>query len=122
MIIDLRFWQIHAMGKSPHSGVELLKYPHNVDEEGDVPPMNVFARIRSLKPITLGFGVLGFLLAYKTISDFDVPWHMAAGRWMWEHGRVPVADPFPSISQGEPWMSITWAYELVLYLLSRTGM
>ena len=30
----------------------------------------------------------------KPISDPDLFWHMATGRWIWEHGQLPDSDPF----------------------------
>lgn len=33
-------------------------------------------------------------LHLKPISDPDLFWHLATGRWIWEHGQLPDSDPF----------------------------
>ena len=69
--------------------------------------------------VGLALAAAAFTLAYKQILDPDLFWHIAAGRWMWHHHHVVTEDPFSYIAGGQPWVSITWAYEIVVYLLSR---
>lgn len=64
------------------------------------------------------------LLSYKNIIDLDIWWHLAAGRWMWEQGQVVSVDPFSYTFVGQKWVSITWGYEVlnyVLYLIAGKG-
>ena len=35
-----------------------------------------------------------FLLGCQELFDSDVWWHVRAGQWIWENGRVPALDPF----------------------------
>lgn len=47
--------------------------------------------------------VLAFAACYAgPVSDIDTWWHLASGRWMAEHGRVPDADPFGVFGSGNP--------------------
>jgi hypothetical protein len=44
-----------------------------------------------------------FLRASMPIFDPDFWWHLATGRWMWEHGTLMAGDPFNFLSfPGEP--------------------
>ncbi len=62
---------------------------------------------------------LVLLASHTTINDTDFFWHLATGRWIWEHARVPKMDPFSFTFYGRPWMDITWGYEVLLYTASR---
>ncbi len=77
--------------------------------------------ISRIPPLLAGFGLLGFILAFKQISDLDIWWHLSAGRWMLENGEVVRQDPFSFTARGEPWTSITWGYEVLIYLLYQVG-
>lgn len=63
--------------------------------------------------------LVAFVLSYKTIGDLDFWWHLSAGRWMVENGKVVTTDPFSLIHQRQNWTSITWGYEVLIYLLHR---
>ena len=48
---------------------------------------------------------------WSVFRDGDVSWHVAAGRWILEHGRVPKTDPF----------SFTMAGDWILLLTGETS-
>lgn len=50
-------------------------------------------------------------------NDPDTYWHLAAGRWMLEHGTVPTSDPFSFTMLGAPWTAHEWGSELVMTLV-----
>lgn len=50
----------------------------------------------------------------RLLADADTYWHLAAGRWILEHGQVPLADPFSHSMLGAPWTAHEWLSELVL--------
>lgn len=50
-------------------------------------------------------------------ADPDVFIHLAAGRWIAEHGRIPFTDPFTSASQGRPWIDHEWLPQIVMHVL-----
>ncbi|MBN2382991.1 hypothetical protein JXQ70_08930 [bacterium] len=65
--------------------------------------------------------LIGYSAALKPIYDFDVDWHLAAGRWMVENGRFITQDPFSYTFRGREWVSITWLHELITWLLYSAG-
>ena len=48
--------------------------------------------------------VYAFLAGLHTVSDFDIGWQLATGRWVAQHHSVPSADVFSYTAQGEPWV------------------
>lgn len=60
------------------------------------------------------FGILGNLRFNSVLADPDTYWHLAAGRWMIEHGTVPQHDPFSHSMPGAPWTAHEWLAELLL--------
>lgn len=67
-------------------------------------------------PIALFVAVLvipAVLGSSKTIfNDGDVSWHIATGRWILQHGRIPTTDPFSFTWAGKPWVPIEWLSEV----------
>jgi hypothetical protein len=69
-----------------------------------------------------GLPVLAAALTYalllalggRLLADPDTYWHVATGRWIVEHGRVPTADPFSHTFAGQPWIAHEWLAEVVL--------
>ena len=53
---------------------------------------------------------------WSVFRDGDVSWHVAAGRWILEHGRVPKTDPFSFTMAGQPWVAHEWLPEVVFAL------
>ncbi|OUL98495.1 hypothetical protein A8M77_31290 [Variovorax sp. JS1663] len=48
------------------------------------------------------------------LRDADTYWHLAAGRWILEHGSVPTVDAFSHSMPGAPWTAFEWLSELVM--------
>jgi hypothetical protein len=80
-------------------------------------PLAIFA-------LALG-GVLIGITVTKGVQDPDYFWHVTAGQWMVDNGRVPNTDPFSFTWAGQPWTPHEWLSEVVMYwlvdLLSRTA-
>lgn len=57
-------------------------------------------------------GARGLLLI-----DGDTYWHIATGRWILEHGRVPTTDPFSHTLPGAPWTAHEWLSDVALALV-----
>lgn len=55
----------------------------------------------------------------EPIWDADFWWHLAGGRWMWEHREVLRADPFTSTVSGRAWLDHEWLFQLLLYASHR---
>jgi hypothetical protein len=55
----------------------------------------------------------GLASASKTFADGDVSWHIATGRWMFEHAQIPRVDPFSFSASGRPWIAMEWLADLL---------
>lgn len=52
---------------------------------------------------------------YTTLRGSDLWWHLAGGRWTWEHGAIPLADPWSFTHHGGPWLNDAWLADVVFY-------
>jgi len=59
---------------------------------------------------------LQFIRAF-VITDPDIWWHLATGRWILQHHGVPLTDPFSSYGMGKPWIAYSWLFDVVIQLL-----
>ena len=64
---------------------------------------------------TLFFAAFAALTLDFPVSDTDIWWHLAAGRWIVEHGAIPRVDPFCRSSLGVPWTDLHWGFQLVAW-------
>jgi hypothetical protein len=71
-----------------------------------------FDRERAANAVLLVIFVLLLPLALASsptiFNDGDVSWHVATGRWIIAHGRIPTADPFSFTAAGHPWVATEW--------------
>lgn len=77
--------------------------------------------------------LLAFTITYTTLlavvrhSGLAVPfesdtlWHVAAGEWMLEHGRIMDQDVFSYTVAGKPWLCPEWLCEILMALVYRIG-
>src|SRR5271168_453852 len=65
--------------------------------------MTALAR-RSFLIIGLAAVIYGFLAGFRTLSEFDLGWQLATGRWIIEHGAIPSTDVFSYTAEGRPWI------------------
>jgi hypothetical protein len=56
---------------------------------------------------------IGLASSQKTFNDGDTSWHIAAGRWIFEHHGIPSTDPFSFTAAGKPWVAMEWLSELI---------
>jgi len=54
-------------------------------------------------------------IAVRVSADTDTWWHLAAGRWMVDHGQLLRSDVFSFTRQGSPWVNPGWLAQLCLY-------
>lgn len=55
------------------------------------------------------------------IASSDTWWHLATGRWIFQHHAVPHQDLFSFTVAGKPWIAHEYLTELGMYLLHRAG-
>jgi hypothetical protein len=73
--------------------------------------------VRRVVPAALALA--GFVAGLFPIFDGDLFWHLAAGRWIAEHGAIPRADPFRFGAEELPWIDHEWLFQLVVHALER---
>ena len=56
-----------------------------------------------------------FALRFDAVTDTDLWWHMAVGRWIAEHGAIPRTEPFSAFGAGKPFEAYSWLFELVVF-------
>lgn len=56
-----------------------------------------------------------FTLALAPMDNNDLWWHLESGRWMFEHHRLPVEDPFSFTRFMQPWHDVEWLTELAMF-------
>ncbi|HYX70825.1 MAG TPA: hypothetical protein VE825_16945, partial [Terriglobales bacterium] len=76
---------------------------------------------RALVMLVMGLALLYALLAgLRTVSDFDLGWQLATGRWLVEHHQVPSTDVFSYTARGREWIYPPFSGAL-FFLLYRLG-
>lgn len=48
--------------------------------------------------------IYAFLAGVRTVTDFDLGWQLATGRWVVQHHQIPSTDVFSYTAQGQPWI------------------
>jgi len=74
-------------------------------------------------PLVMGLLTYAYLLAHGSIMlrDSDTYWHIAAGRWILDHGAVPDAEAFSHTMRGAPWLAFEWLSEVIFAWTHRWG-
>lgn len=77
------------------------------------------SRLHALLP----WAVVGLAAAFvfRRLDDPDTFWHLAAGRWIAEHGAVPRHDTLSYTATERAWVNLQWLWDLALYGLWRVG-
>ncbi|MCL2447622.1 MAG: hypothetical protein FWD17_01605 [Polyangiaceae bacterium] len=89
----------------------------------DAPP--VLQRLEWAVALVLLFLPLLMRLAQglAPMGDADVWWHLAAGRWIVDHGAIPSVDPFHSLGESREWLDYSWSADAAWWLgYRRLGM
>jgi hypothetical protein len=56
-----------------------------------------------------------FALRFDAVTDTDVWWHMAIGRWIVEHRAIPRTELFSAFGAGKPFEAYSWLFELIVF-------
>ncbi len=65
--------------------------------------------------------ILVFVARLTKFIEPDFFMHLRIGQWIIENRKVPHADVFSHIAQGQPWLDHEWLFQVVLYALYRFG-
>lgn len=102
----------------------LLKEPQPA-HAGDRSPAKVTAEMlqdqmppalkcsRALVGLLAVLGLLYVILSYQRLWHTDVWGHLAYGRWLWNHGRLPATEPLMPLADGMPWTNTAWLSQLL---------
>jgi len=66
----------------------------------------------------LAGGIWFWSYGFTIMRGSDLWWHLASGRWMWEHRAVPSSDPWSFTHQGKPWMHHEWLTDVIYHAWS----
>lgn len=58
---------------------------------------------------TFAVAILGFVIALHPLASEDLFWHLAAGRWILDHGAIPRTDVLTYTMTDRPWTNLQWA-------------
>ena len=68
--------------------------------------------------------VLAFAANFFVITPVffnpDIPFHLKAGEWILEHGRIPVLDPWSYTASDTRWLNISWLWDICIYQIFST--
>ena len=65
-------------------------------------------------------GLIGFWsCGYTVMRGSDLWWHLATGRWIYEHRAIPFVDPWSFTAKQTHWVVDAWLSDFVFYLWSR---
>jgi len=79
-------------------------------------------RIAGAAPALAALSIFAVVLfAPQVLNDGDTFWHLAAGQWMLDHGRVLTTDIFSHTVAGKPWNTHEWLAEVLMALAYRAG-
>lgn len=59
--------------------------------------------------------------SFRPIANYDIHWHLAAGRIMLERGEVLTTDPLSWTIQGKRWVNHEWLSQVLFALAERAG-
>lgn len=59
--------------------------------------------------------------ALAPIRSYDSFWHLATGRWIFDHRALPLTDPFAIASDRVPWINGEWLFQLLARGLELLG-
>jgi hypothetical protein len=73
-----------------------------------------------LTPVLTGVVIVAIAgSALVRLHDLDLFWHLATGRWIWEHRALPQHDPF-SYASHDQWHVTEWLSQVIFHLADRT--
>ncbi len=64
--------------------------------------------------------VCGFFVLYP-ISDFDIFWHLAAGKEIIKERHILFSDPFSYTDTAQRWLDVHWFFQVITFLIENTG-
>lgn len=95
----------------------MVSLPHSLDARAE-PASSAGGAVIVVAALAV---VAVVLFAPQVLNDGDTFWHLAAGQWMLDHGRVLQRDVFSYTAAGQPWVAHEWAADVLMALAFRAG-
>jgi hypothetical protein len=76
-------------------------------------------RLSPARLVSIAILLATFAGPMKPRPDPDTWWHIATGRWILAHGKIPTADPFSWTAYGRPWVAHEWGTDLLFSVMNR---
>jgi hypothetical protein len=73
--------------------------------------------VRRTLILTALYFIPAMFILQPVVSDPDIWWHLQTGRWIIEHGTLPITDPFSAFGEGKSWTAYSWLFEIGMYEL-----
>ncbi len=58
-----------------------------------------------------------FVFGLRKLTNFDIWWHLAAGRYIIENRTIPRVDMFSFTRQGNPWIDLHWGFQILVQVI-----
>lgn len=72
--------------------------------------------------VTVSLLIGATALAFFSIQEEDIFWHLAAGNWMLANRHFAPADAFVyTVPAGRPWIDVQWAFQILSAAIWKTG-
>jgi hypothetical protein len=76
-------------------------------------------RLSPARVVSMVIALAAFAGPVRPRPDPDTWWHIATGRWIIAHGKIPTADPFSWTAHGRPWVAHEWGTDLLFSAMNR---
>lgn len=95
-----------------------------------LPPFMLLLQMHTLKKVFSDKYLISFLwhvaavlsfwaFGYTRVQDSDLWWHLANGRWIWDHHAVPLKDFWSFTAYGKAWVNDAWLSGLIYFVWSK---
>ena len=75
--------------------------------------------VRRVAIITILYLIPAICILQPLIFDPDIWWHLETGKWIVDHGTLPMTDPFSLFGEGKSWLAYSWLFDVGMYELVR---
>jgi len=63
--------------------------------------------------LIFAIAVAAALALLAPVGSYDFFWHLASGRWIVDHGALPLNDPFGLASERIEWINGSWLFQII---------
>lgn len=102
----------------PHSSALSFKLLQGDDETARCPgTRSTEETVRRVAIMTILYLIPAICILQPLIFDPDIWWHLETGKWIVDHGTLPITDPFSVFGEGKSWLAYSWLFDVGMYEL-----